>query len=143
MMKKLLFMVCIISLISVNISIAFAAPITSPFGWRHHPVTGEWKFHTGLDIGYDYGDSIHALLPGRVVYAAWYGGYGNTVILEHEGGDHTLYAHASSIYCSYGQYVNKGDVIGSVGSTGISTGPHLHVEWWHNGSYTDPILLWS
>ena len=110
-----------------------AAPITSPFGWRTHPITGEWKFHSGVDIGYDYGTDITAMLPGTVVYAAPWDGYGNCVILEHENGDHTLYGHCSEIYVSYGQYVNKGDVIAAVGSTGNSTGPHLHLEWWHNG----------
>lgn len=121
----------------------YAAPITSPFGWRIHPITGEYKFHTGLDIGYDYGDNITAMLPGKVVYADWYGGYGNCVILEHSNGDHTLYAHCSSIYCSYGQEVEKGTIIAAVGSTGNSTGPHLHIEYWHNGQYADPIILWG
>lgn len=121
---------------------AEGAAVTSPFGWRTHPVTGEWKFHTGLDIGYEYGDGIAAMLPGRVVYAAEYGGYGNCIILEHEGGDHTLYAHCSAIYVSYGQYVDQGSVIGAVGDSGLATGAHLHLEWWHNGKYTDPMGLW-
>ena len=124
-------------------AIADAAPITSPFGWRTHPITGEWKFHSGVDIGYDYGTDITAMLPGTVVYAAPWDGYGNCVILEHENGDHTLYGHCSEIYVSYGQYVNKGDVIAVVGSTGNSTGPHLHLEWWHNGEYADPLGLWQ
>lgn len=122
---------------------AAAAVVTSPFGWRVHPVTGEWKFHAGVDIGYDYGDAVTAMLPGRVVYSAPYGGYGNCVILEHAGGDHTLYAHAGSLLCSIGQSVAKGDVIALVGSTGISTGPHLHLEWWHDGLYADPLGLWD
>lgn len=121
----------------------YAAPITSDFGWRIHPVTGEWKFHTGLDIGYDYGTAISAMMPGKVVYAAEYGGYGYCVILEHYNGDHTLYAHCSNLYCQYGDTVEKGTVIAAVGSTGISTGPHLHLEWWHNGEYTNPIGLWE
>ena len=95
-----------------------------------------------VDIGYDYGTGIPAMLDGRVVYAAPYGGYGNCIILEHAGGDHTLYAHCSALYASYGQYVSKGTVIAAVGSTGFSTGPHLHLEWWHNGQYVDPMGLW-
>ena len=124
-------------------SVSLATPITSPFGWRTHPVTGEWKFHAGIDIGYDYGTDIVAMLPGRVVYAAEWGGYGNCVILEHDGGDHTLYGHCSDIYVSYGDYVEKGQVIAAVGSTGLATGPHLHLEWWHNGEYADPLELWN
>lgn len=120
-----------------------AAPITSPFGWRIHPVTGEYKFHSGLDIGYNYGDNIVAMLPGKVVYSAPYGGYGNCIILEHAGGDHTLYAHCSKLYAKYGTQVAKGELIASVGDTGLTTGPHLHLEWWHNGQYTDPITLWN
>lgn len=122
---------------------ADAAPVTSPFGWRIHPITGEYKFHTGLDIGYDAGTAIVAMKEGTVVYSAWYGGYGNTVILEHPDGDHTLYAHCNALYCNYGQWVDKGSVIAAVGSTGNSTGPHLHLEWWHNGQYTDPMGLWG
>lgn len=136
-------MLKIFSIILLIISTtALAAPITSPFGWRIHPVTGEYKFHTGLDIGYDYGDDIYAMLPGKVVYAAYYGGYGNCVILEHNGGDHTLYAHCSKIYAVYGQQVDRGTLIATVGDSGITTGPHLHLEWWHNGQYADPIGLW-
>lgn len=134
------FLVLLIIFICRN---AHAAPVTSPFGWRIHPITGEYKFHTGLDIGYDAGTAIVAMKPGIVVYCAWYGGYGNTVILEHPDGDHTLYAHCSTLYCNHGQYVDKGSVIAAVGSTGNSTGPHLHLEWWHNGQYTDPMGLWG
>lgn len=124
-------------------SSVYAAPITSPFGWRLHPITGEWKFHSGMDIGYEEGTVIPAMMPGTVVYSAWYGGYGYTVILEHANGDHTLYGHCSALYCSYGQYVEKGAVIAAVGSTGYSTGPHLHLEYWHNNQYTDPQVLWN
>lgn len=137
-------------LIFVAVSLCFglvrdvdAAVITSPFGWRSHPVTGKYTFHTGIDIGYEYGTPIRAMMGGQVVYAAVYGGYGNCVILEHSNGDHTLYAHCSSIDVFNGEHVNKGDVIARVGSTGVSTGPHLHLEWWHNGQYTDPLGLWQ
>ena len=140
-LKKVFSLLIFMSLLILS-SAAFAAPITSPFGWRIHPVTGEYKFHSGVDIGYDYGTAVTAMMDGKVVYAAPYGGYGNCIILEHAGGDHTLYAHCSALYASYGQYVAKGVVIAAVGSTGISTGPHLHLEWWHNGQYVDPCGLW-
>lgn len=135
-------LVTLILLAQVNIT-AKAADITSNFGWRVHPVTGEWKFHSGIDIGYEYGTPIVAMLAGKVVYAAEYDGYGNCIILEHPGGDHTLYAHCSSLATAYGAQVGRGDVIAYVGSTGISTGPHLHLEWWHNNQYVDPLGLWS
>ena len=101
------------------------------------------EVHSGMDIGYEEGTAIPAMMPGTVVYSAWYDGYGYTVILEHENGDHTLYGHCSALYCNYGQYVEKGTVIAAVGSTGYSTGPHLHLEYWHNNQYTDPQVLWN
>ncbi|WP_462381037.1 M23 family metallopeptidase [Phascolarctobacterium faecium] len=133
----------LLAILMLLCSTVYAAPITSPFGWRIHPITGEWKFHSGLDIGYEEGTAIPAMMSGTVVYSAWYDGYGYTVILEHTNGDHTLYGHCSALYCNYGQYVEKGTVIAAVGSTGYSTGPHLHLEFWHNNQYTDPSLLWS
>lgn len=116
-------------------------PVTSPFGWRVHPITGKYKFHSGVDLGYDYGDDVLAVMPGQVVYCYWWGGYGNCVILAHANGDHTLYGHMSEILVTQGQVVTEGQVLGKVGSTGMSTGPHLHLEWWHNGVYTDPLTL--
>lgn len=121
---------------------AAAAEITSPFGWRVNPISGEDEFHPGIDIAYEYGTPVGAMLPGRVVYAAEYGGYGNCVILTHEGGYNTLYAHLDSITAVYDTQVEVGDVIGYVGSTGFSTGPHLHLELWDNGEYEDPLYLW-
>lgn len=136
--KILIFFLCI----SIH-CIAGAAPITSPFGWRIHPISGEWAFHTGVDIGYEYGTDIVALHAGKVVYVAPYGGYGNCVIIEDSAQDHQLYAHCSELLCSYGEMVAKGQVIARVGSTGNSTGPHLHVEYWKNGNYVDPLELWD
>lgn len=140
MLRKIFccFIVCLGFASSVN-----AAFITSPFGWREHPISGERKFHTGLDIGYDQGDPIYAMLAGNVVYAAEWSGYGKCIILSHAGGDKTLYAHCSAINVNVGEYVDKGQVIGAVGSTGYTTGPHLHLEWWHNGEYADPLGLWG
>ena len=123
--------------------LAWAAPITSPFGWRIHPISGQWAFHSGVDIGYEYGTAIVALRSGTVVYAAPYGGYGNCVIIEDAARDHQLYAHCSELLCYYGQAVNQGQMIARVGSTGNSTGPHLHVEYWKNGNYVDPLELWN
>ena len=119
----------------------FAAPVTSGFGWRVHPVTGQYKFHTGVDIGYSQGDDVRAVMPGKVVYCYWWGGYGNCVILAHANGDHTLYGHLSRIDVGYGQLVGRGQSLGKVGATGMATGPHLHLEWWHNGAYQDPMAF--
>ena len=78
LLKKFIICVLLLTVLSAT-GIVSAAPITSPFGWRVHPITGEYKFHTGLDIGYDYGDGIAAMLPGKVVYSGWYGGYGTAL----------------------------------------------------------------
>ncbi|MFQ5517153.1 MAG: murein hydrolase activator EnvC family protein [Acidimicrobiia bacterium] len=103
-------------------------PITSPFGYRVHPILGTRKLHTGIDFSAAYGQDIKAAGNGRVILAQWYGGYGKAVIVDHGGGVSTLYAHQSSIDVGYGQQVTAGQVIGHVGSTGLSTGPHLHFE---------------
>lgn len=120
-----------------------AIEITSPFGWRIHPITGDYRFHTGIDIGYEYGTPIVAMLAGRIVYAAEYGGYGNCIIIEHDSGDHTLYAHCSQLLAEYGDDVERGTVIAYVGNSGITTGPHLHLEFWHQGEYVDPVVLFQ
>ena len=115
-----------------------AGPITSPFGWRVHPIFHVRKLHTGIDIGAGYGVPIHAADGGRVIYATWMSGYGNTVVIDHGGGISTLYAHQSS-FAVGGGLVSKGQVIGYVGSTGYSTGPHLHFEVRVNGNPVDPL----
>lgn len=116
-----------------------SGPITSPYGMRTHPVTGVYKLHTGIDIGAPNGAPIVAADAGTVITAGWMNGYGNTVIIDHGGGYSTLYAHMSSMAVSGGAGVNQGQVIGYVGSTGWSTGPHLHFEVRINGNYTDPL----
>jgi len=116
-----------------------AGPITSPFGWRTHPIFGTQRFHSGIDIGADYGDTVAAADGGVVIYADWMGGYGKAVIIEHGGGISTLYAHNSEILVSEGQRVRKGEAISRVGSTGYSTGPHLHFEVRENGSPVSPM----
>jgi len=102
--------------------------ITSCVGYRFHPISEEWKYHSGMDIGCQYGDSIWAADSGVVSLASVNGGYGNCVIIDHCNGYYTLYGHMSSIAVYQGQTVTKGTVIGYVGSTGVSTGPHLHFE---------------
>ena len=113
--------------------------ITSPFGWRTHPVFGDSRFHSGLDIGADYDDPVVAADSGVVVHAAWLGGYGYAVILDHGQGLQTLYGHNNSLNVSEGQNVSKGQTIAFAGSTGYSTGPHVHFEVRLNGEVVDPL----
>ena len=113
-------------------------PITSAFGPRLHPILGYSRMHTGVDMTAPQGQEIRSAADGRVILAAWYGGYGNTVIIDHGGGMATLYAHQSSISVGYGSQVSGGDVIGKAGATGLATGPHLHFEVRINGAPVDP-----
>lgn len=116
-------------------------PITSYFGYRNHPVYGGWSFHSGVDIAAEYGTPVQAAAAGRVVYAGVDGGYGNTVRLHH-GGFTTTYAHLFSYNVTVGEEVQQGEVIGLVGSTGLSTGPHLHFEWWMGRTPVDPLQVY-
>lgn len=116
-----------------------SGPITSPFGYRTHPIFGTTIFHAGIDIGVDYGTPIHAADSGVVVYAGWISGYGNAVIIDHGGGVSTLYGHNQSLAVSEGQSVSKGSVVAYAGSTGNSTGPHCHFEVDVNGSPVNPM----
>ncbi|MBQ6708282.1 MAG: M23 family metallopeptidase, partial [Clostridia bacterium] len=108
-----------------------------------HPIYGTYRMHTGIDIsgGGINGQRIVASKAGTVTYANWGygGGYGNYVIVDHGGGYSTLYAHCSSLAVSSGQYVKQGQTIAYVGSTGASTGPHLHFEVRINGNHTNPL----
>jgi murein DD-endopeptidase MepM/ murein hydrolase activator NlpD len=104
--------------------------ITSIFGWRVHPISGGYRFHSGTDLGADQGTPVIAVTDGRVATADYLGGYGLTIILRHENDtQESLYAHMSQILVQPGEEVTQGTVIGLVGSTGNSTGPHLHFEW--------------
>ncbi|HWR42464.1 murein hydrolase activator EnvC family protein [Sporomusa sp.] len=116
-----------------------SGPITSPFGWRTHPIFGTQRFHSGIDIGADYGDSILAADSGTVIFSGWMGGYGKAVIIDHGGGISTLYAHNSELLVEEGARVQKGQLISRCGSTGYSTGPHLHFEVRENGSPVSPM----
>ena len=115
--------------------------ITSMVGYRLHPISGVWKYHSGMDIGCQYGDAVWASDAGKVTLAGVNGGYGNCIIIDHGyvNGDHytTLYGHLSSIGVSVGQTVAQGEYIGAVGSTGVSTGPHLHFEIRNSSGATD------
>lgn len=112
--------------------------ITSPFGYRRNPFGGGMEFHQGLDIAAPMGTTITAAAAGTVISAGWYGGYGNYILIDHGGGMATGYGHCSQIFVSVGQQVQKGQAIGAVGSTGASTGPHVHFEVRINGKAVDP-----
>jgi murein DD-endopeptidase MepM/ murein hydrolase activator NlpD len=112
--------------------------ITSPFGWRSNPFGGSPEFHQGLDIAAPTGTTVTAAAGGTIIMAQWYGGYGNYILIDHGGGYSTGYGHLSAIYVSSGQTVTRGQAIGAVGSTGQSTGPHLHFEIRINGKPIDP-----
>jgi murein DD-endopeptidase MepM/ murein hydrolase activator NlpD len=113
-------------------------PVSSEFGWRVHPISGTERLHAGIDFAVDYGTPIFAAGGGTVIFSGWYGGYGYAVILDHGGGITTLYAHADELLVSEGIWVNAGTIIAKVGSTGYSTGPHLHFEVRENGEPVDP-----
>ncbi len=116
---------------------------SSFFGNRKHPVYRSTRFHNGIDIAAPYGTYIGASRNGRVVSTGWMGAYGKAVIIEHDNGYRTLYGHMSVIYAKPGQQVKAGKLIGKVGSTGLSTGPHLHFTLWHNGRLLNPMdVLW-
>ncbi len=115
------------------------AEITSNFGWRFHPLVGYSRFHEGIDFGATYGSTIRAADSGTVIFAGWYGGYGNAVVINHGGGITTLYGHSSKLYVTEGTTVQRGEAIAAVGSTGLSTGPHLHFEVRKNGAPVDPM----
>jgi len=113
--------------------------ITSPFGYRIHPILKTNRMHTGIDIGAPAGTSIHAADDGTVIFAGSLGAYGNATVIDHGDGISTMYAHQSQILVSENQDVKRGEVIGKVGSTGWATGPHLHFEVRKNGEPVSPL----
>ena len=134
---------------SANASGSFMWPVasyvyvSSRFGLRVHPITGQKKSHTGIDIASNQGTAVYASDGGSVTLAGWNGGYGNCIMIDHGNGYVTLYGHLSSISVSVGQTVSQGTTIGAVGSTGNSTGPHLHFEVLKNGTRIDPEQFFS
>jgi murein DD-endopeptidase MepM/ murein hydrolase activator NlpD len=112
--------------------------ITSRFGWRIHPIFGTREFHTGLDIATRWGSPVMAARTGIVRFAGWMAGYGELIVLDHGTGLQTLYSHLSSVIVRAGQHVDQGQVIGRIGNTGWSTGPHLFFEVRQNGVPRDP-----
>ena len=143
--------ILIILIVTLNLSIAGAVdfPITSPFGWRIHPISGEYKFHAGVDLGFEYGAGIVALFDGQVIIADDLGdGYGYQVLIYHPMIDaYTRYAHCSQLFVNVGNQVTSGQVIAAVGSSGYTTGPHLHLEYMPKIGdqyiYTYPLTLWQ
>lgn len=117
-----------------------AGRLTSGYGWRVHPISGKRKFHKGLDIANSHGSPIRAAADGTVIQAStgWNGGYGTSIKIRHANGYVTHYAHLSSLSVKVGQKVSAGQVIGRMGSTGSSTGSHLHFEVYKNGKTIDP-----
>ncbi len=117
------------------------ARLTSNFGMRFHPLLAYSRMHQGVDFGAASGSPIKAAASGRISFAGWHGGHGNYVMVAHSGTLKTAYAHLSRFAVKPGQQVSQGQVIGYVGSTGLSTGPHLHYETWLNGRAVNPITL--
>ncbi len=113
--------------------------ITSRFGYRTDPFTGRYEFHEGVDIKAPLGTPVRATADGKVIYAGWKAGYGKTVIIRHAYGFRTLYGHLSKIKVRAGRWVKSGEVIGYVGSTGMSTGPHVHYEVWKYSRKQNPL----
>jgi murein DD-endopeptidase MepM/ murein hydrolase activator NlpD len=116
-------------------------PITSYFGYRYHPILHFTRFHAGVDIGAGWGSPIVAAGDGRVVGAGWGGGYGREVEIAHGGGLVSIYGHMSAVVAQPGSFVRRGQLIGYVGSSGLSTGPHVHFEVRENGQPVNPLAV--
>jgi murein DD-endopeptidase MepM/ murein hydrolase activator NlpD len=112
--------------------------VTSRFGWRVHPIFGGREFHTGMDIATSYGSPVVASRAGVVRFVGWRSGYGRIIVLVHEGGVETAYSHLSAAVVNRGERVGRGQMIGRIGSSGWSTGPHLFFEVRRHGVPLDP-----
>jgi murein DD-endopeptidase MepM/ murein hydrolase activator NlpD len=113
--------------------------LSSPYGWRNDPISGARRFHAALDMAANTGTPVKASMDGRVATVGLNSVYGKYIILSHGGGFQTLYAHLNSVAVTQGTYVNQGSKIGEVGSTGYSTGPHLHFAVYRNGKPVNPL----
>lgn len=118
-----------------------APRISGTFGFRKHPVYKSTKHHSGVDLAAPKNRHVRSVLAGTVVFAGSYGGYGKLVSVKHRDGYLSMYGHLNEILVNVGESVKAGNVIGRVGSTGISTGPHLHFEWRRNGKVIDPATV--
>ena len=115
--------------------------VSSHYGWRRDPFTEEPRFHKGVDLAAPRGTPVLSSAEGTVVFSGWQGGYGNTVVIRHPDGYETRYAHNAQNLVHEGEHVGQGDMIARVGSTGRSTGPHLHFEVTKGGKAVDPADL--
>lgn len=113
--------------------------VTSKYGMRKHPITKKWSMHTGVDIGAPYGSNAVATANGKVIFTGWQGAYGNTIIVDHGGGMTTMYPHLSKYLVKVGTNVKRGEAIGKIGTSGWSTGPHIHFEVRINGEHVNPM----
>jgi len=118
-----------------------SGPITSPFGMRTHPITGEYKMHKGIDIDGETGDQVKASMAGVIDTSGVYGSAGNLIKIKHANGDLTSYMHLNERYVNVGDHVNTGDVIGTMGATGAVTGSHLHYSIETPAGYIDPLSV--
>lgn len=126
-------------LFGINFLTPVSGRITSTYGLRKHPIRGKYIFHTGIDIGGNDGHKVVSAQDGKVIFAGVKGGYGNYVIISHNGGFITCYGHLRIISVKKGEWVKRGEMIGVVGNTGVSTGPHLHFEVKHGGKFVNPL----
>jgi murein DD-endopeptidase MepM/ murein hydrolase activator NlpD len=125
--------------INSDFIVPLKGPIVSGFGYRIHPISRKRAFHKGVDIDAKRGVAIRAVMDGRVTFSGWMGGYGKLVVIEHPNGWETRYAHNSKLLVKKGDWVEVGQKIAKVGSTGRSTGNHLHFETRRNGKLVNPL----
>ncbi|MEN2986421.1 MAG: peptidoglycan DD-metalloendopeptidase family protein [Thermodesulfovibrionaceae bacterium] len=124
-----------------KISLPVKGIISSKFGLRVDPIDGKIKYHKGIDIAVPEGTEVKPVLPGKVIYSGYSSGYGNCIVVEHENGTQTVYAHNSKNLVNVGDIVTENTTIALSGSTGRTTGPHLHFEVRKNGKTIDPLVI--
>ncbi len=127
--------------LATPVGMPVAGTLSSPYGNRKHPVRAEEKFHTGVDISVPVDTGVRATADGIVSFSGWTDGSGLVVVLEHGHGYSTAYAHNRKAVVRIGDRIRRGDLIARSGSTGVSTGPHVHYEIWKNGRHVDPVAF--